>query len=73
VALLGDCTPIGILLSSLLFGALSSGSNKMQMIVGVPSAATTIIQAFIIIAIIVRNVFHINLNKLFGKKEEVRK
>ena len=73
VALLGDCTPVGILLSSLLFGALSSGSNTMQMIVGVPSAATTIIQAFIIIAIIIRNVFHIDLNKIFGKREVKQK
>jgi len=69
VALLGDCTPIGILLSSLLFGALSSGSNKMQMIVGVPCAATEIIQAFIIITIITRNVFHVDLNKILSHKE----
>lgn len=70
VALLGDCTPVGILLSSLLFGALNSGSNKMQMMVGVPSATTTIIQAFIIIAIITRGIFHAKPRKAVRKKED---
>lgn len=69
VALLGNCSPLGILFSSLLFGALSSGSNKMQMLVGVPSATTTMIQAFIILAMITRGAFRLLPANRMKKRE----
>ncbi len=57
VALLGDCNPVGILLSALLFGALNAGSNKMEMLVGVPSATVSIMQGIIILAVVARVAF----------------
>ena len=69
VALLGDCTPVGILLASLLFGALNSGSNKMEMLVGVPSATVSIMQGIIIMAVVSRVVFEYKPLKMKrGKK-----
>lgn len=72
VALLGDCTPVGILLSALLFGALNSGSNKMEMLVGVPSATVSIMQGIIILAVVSRIVFERKPFKMKrkGKRKE---
>jgi len=63
VALLGDCTPIGVLLAALLFGALNAGSNKMEMLVGVPSATVSIMQGIIILAVVARVAFERGLIK----------
>lgn len=52
VALLGANTPIGILLSSLLFGALRAGSNLMQMTAQVPAAMIYIIQSMVIMFVV---------------------
>lgn len=49
VALLGSNSPIGILISGLLFGALNAGSGKMQIFAKVPSALVQIIQGMIIL------------------------
>ncbi len=57
VALLGGNTALGIGLSGLLFGILKSGSNKMQMMTGAPIAVIYMIQGFIILFIIGRNLF----------------
>ena len=51
-ALLGRNTPIGIVLSSGLFGALRSGSNQMQIDAGVPAAMVNVIQALVILFVI---------------------
>ena len=51
-ALLGNNTPIGIVLSSGLFGALRSGSNQMQIDAGVPAAMVNVIQALVILFVI---------------------
>ena len=72
VALLGDCTPMGILLSSLLFGALNAGSNKMEMLVGVPSATVSIMQGIIILAVVARGVFERRPPKVQAGKKAVK-
>ncbi len=72
VALLGNNHPIGIFLSGILFGALNSGSNKMQMMAKVPSAVIHIIQGLIILFVVGREMFR--FRHLFiksGKKKEV--
>jgi simple sugar transport system permease protein len=69
VALLGNNNPIGIALSGILFGALRSGSGKMQMLAQVPSAVIYMIQGFIILFVIGRELF--NLTKLMKNKRKV--
>lgn len=54
VALLGQNSPIGIALSGMMFGMLRSGSNKMQMLSGVPSATIYMIQGLIILFVVSR-------------------
>jgi simple sugar transport system permease protein len=49
VALLGHNHPIGIVLSSLLFGAMQNGSTYMQFAAGVSNYIIAVLQAFIII------------------------
>ena len=49
VALLGKNGPIGIILSSFLFGAMKTGGNMVQMFSNVPSSVVLIIQAVIIL------------------------
>jgi simple sugar transport system permease protein len=48
VALLGRTKPVGVVLASLLFGALHAGSALMQT-VGIPSDIVEVIQALIVI------------------------
>lgn len=57
VALLGDCTPIGIFLSSVLYGALNAGSGRMQMLAKVPVSAMEITQSLIILFLAGREIF----------------
>jgi simple sugar transport system permease protein len=48
VALLGRTSPIGIVLSALLFGALRTGSASMQIQAGVPAELVGVLQATIL-------------------------
>ena len=57
VALLGANSPVGIALSGVLFGALRSGSGKMEMLSKVPSAVIYMIQALIILFVVGRALF----------------
>lgn len=57
-SLLAGNSPLGMLFTSFLFGALKNGGNSIQMFTGVPSALATIVQAVVIIAV---------LMKLFGR------
>jgi simple sugar transport system permease protein len=57
VALLGQNTPIGILLSGILFGILRSGANMMQMAAKVPIAVIYIIQALVIMFVVGSSIF----------------
>ncbi|WP_069998624.1 ABC transporter permease [Cellulosilyticum sp. I15G10I2] len=67
VALLGGNNPIGIGVSSVLFGVLRSGANKMQMLTNVPTAVIYMIQGMIIIFVVGRELFNLN------KKRNVKK
>ncbi len=68
VALLGNNTPTGILFSGILFGAIKSGTNKMQMAAHVPSAMVQIIQALIILLVVGREMFNV-----FKRKMKIQK
>ncbi len=52
VALVGMNSPIGIIFGGILFGALRSGGNMMQMIAKVPISTIYIIQSLVIIFVI---------------------
>jgi simple sugar transport system permease protein len=49
IALLGQGSPVGILLSSLLFGAFNSGAGYMQLNAGVQASIIEVIKALILI------------------------
>jgi simple sugar transport system permease protein len=49
VALLGQNTPIGIVLAAFLFGVIRAGANLMQMVSGVPVPVVYIIQGLVIL------------------------
>ncbi len=51
VAVLANSNPLGIILSSLLFGALSAGGTTMQRMAGVSASFVGIFQGIIIVAI----------------------
>ena len=53
IALLGNNGAPGIGFASVLFGALRSGGNRVQMVEGVPSAITSIVQALVILFVLV--------------------
>ena len=57
VALLGLNTPIGTVLAAILFGALRSGGDMMQMVANVPLALINIIQALVIIFVAAEYIF----------------
>jgi simple sugar transport system permease protein len=68
VALLGQNTPVGIILAALLFGMIRAGANLMQMISRVPVSVVYIIQALVILFVIGSSVVTI-----FQQKQAVRK
>jgi simple sugar transport system permease protein len=49
VALLGRATPLGTVLSAVLFGALEAGGRQMQAATGTPLDLTTVLQALIVL------------------------
>ncbi|MDR1862389.1 MAG: ABC transporter permease [Treponema sp.] len=52
VALLGQNTPVGIILAAFLFGMIRAGANLMQMVSKVPVSVVYIIQALVILFVI---------------------
>ncbi len=59
VALLGGNSPVGIALAGILFGALSAGAGRMQMLAKVPNATVYITQGLIILFVVGRELFRI--------------
>jgi simple sugar transport system permease protein len=53
VALLGGCSPVGMLLSGVLLGAMKSGGNTIQMFSGVPSSVVDLVRALVIVFVLV--------------------
>lgn len=68
-ALLGNNSPIGILFSSLLFGAMSSGAGTMEMLAKVPNAYIYIIQGLIILFVIGRNMPIQRIKRIIAKSK----
>jgi len=66
VSLLGNNTPIGILLSAILFGALRSGAQQMQMAAQVPVAVVQIIQSLVILFVVGRELYT-HIGKIIAK------
>lgn len=62
VSLLGNNSGIGIMLSSLLFGALRYGGNAIQMFTSLPIAVIYILQALVILFVVV-DVFRMERRK----------
>jgi simple sugar transport system permease protein len=52
VGLLGRLSPMGVVVSAVLFGALDAGSNAMQRSAGVSSVLVSIIQATVILFLV---------------------
>lgn len=73
VALLGANSPIGIALSGVLFGALRSGSGKMEMLAKVPSAVIYMIQALIILFVVGRALFDFSKKFKASKTSKIKK
>jgi len=63
VALLGKSHPLGVVLGAILFGAMRSGSTRMQFLTQMPSDLISMLQAFILFFVaadaIVRNIYRI--------------
>jgi general nucleoside transport system permease protein len=53
LAILVRLNPGGIVLASILFGGIVSAAIKMQILAGVPSAASYLVQAFILLSFLV--------------------
>jgi simple sugar transport system permease protein len=49
IALLGNSTPIGVVLASLLFGFLRNGATNMMLKTGIPIDIVSVVQAFILV------------------------
>ena len=57
VALLARQSPVGIVASAILFGALEAGAGAMQRDVGVPAVAVYVAEAVTIIAVLLADTF----------------
>jgi ABC-type uncharacterized transport system permease subunit len=57
VALLARQSPLGIIVSAILFGALEAGAGAMQRDVGVPAVAVYVAEAVTIIAVLLADTF----------------
>ncbi|MGA1802883.1 ABC transporter permease [Rhizobium sp. HT1-10] len=51
VAVLGGLNPIGIVIAAVLFGALSTGAQGMQIGTSVPAAIAVVAQGFVLLAV----------------------
>jgi len=68
LALLGNSQPSGVVLASLLFGALKAGARNMQGIAGIPVDITAILQGLIIIFIAAPQI----IRSLYGLRQPAK-
>ena len=52
VAMLGNNSPLGMLVSAIMFGALKAGSNMMQIMIQVPMATISVVQGLVILFVV---------------------
>jgi len=68
LALLGNSTPLGVVLASLLFGFLRNGAAQMMVVSKIPIDIISIIQALVLIFIaapaIIRSLWRIKAAKV---------
>jgi ABC-type uncharacterized transport system permease subunit len=69
LALLGNSHPVGVVLSSLLFGFLRGGAARMQSVAGVPVELIRIVQGMVIIFVAAPEIIH-GLYRLKAAREE---
>ena len=65
ITLLAGNRPFGVLLTSILFAALSVGANSMQRQMGIPSAIVDLLIGLIVLLILAKELLH----RTKGKKE----
>ncbi len=56
IAMLGGLNPLGVILASLLFGSLLTGSVAMQIVTKVPVALVDVIQAIVLLFLLVAQI-----------------
>jgi len=65
LALLGNSHPLGVVLSSLLFGFLRGGAARMQSVAGVPVEIIRIVQGIVIVFVaapaIIRGIYRMKV------------
>jgi ABC-type uncharacterized transport system permease subunit len=70
LALLGNSHPVGVVLSSLLFGFLRGGAARMQSVAGVPVELIRVVQGMVIVFVaapaIIRGIYRLRV----ARKEE---
>jgi len=66
VALLANNNPIGVIFSGILFGALRSGSEVMQIRAGIPSVMVFAIQGLVILSVVTFGVYRMKYAKRSG-------
>jgi simple sugar transport system permease protein len=63
LALLGNSTPLGVVLASLLFGFLNNGATQMMRDASIPISIISVVQSFIIVFIaapaLIRSIYRI--------------
>ena len=68
LALIGNNTPIGVILASLLFGTLRNGATRMMVVSAIPIDIIDVIQAIILIFVaapaIIRSIYHLKQPKV---------
>lgn len=76
VALLANLHPIGVVFSSIFFGALQAGNNTMQIVAQIPESFTRLVQGIVVFFVILGAVIpkivekRIRLKKLAKEVEE---
>lgn len=70
IALLGGSTPLGVVLSALLFGVLRAGATPMQAATGIPIDLVVVIQALVIMFVaapaLIREMYRIKAKRTTG-------
>lgn len=67
ITLLAGNRPFGVLITAILFAALSVGANSMQRQMGIPAAIVDFIIGMIVLLILARQLFHLKKQKKEAK------
>lgn len=70
ITLLAGNHPFGVLITAILFAALSVGANSMQRQMGIPSAIVDFLIGMIVLLILAREIFHRKTRKSSERKGE---